>query len=194
MSLEARVLYEFGNFRCDPAERLLRAGDKPVSLTPKAFDILVALLESNGRLLSKDELMRRIWPDSFVEEANLTVNISALRKVLGETDNSQQYIETVPKRGYRFVAAVREFRDEPVSHVPAVVVYAPIAPVQDKLPSPVVKPTWARNAFSRWLIVIAALGVVAILAGAIYYRSRSAQKPVATAPRRLAILPFRNIG
>src|SRR5439155_4522327 len=108
MSAETKVLYEFDKYRCDPREHLLLHDGKPVSLSPKSFEILVALIRSNGRLLMKDELMHQVWPDSFVEEANLTVNISALRKVLGETPDGQQYIETVPKRGYRFVAPVKE--------------------------------------------------------------------------------------
>jgi len=108
MSAETKVLYEFGRFRCDPREQLLLCDGKPVPLPPKSFEILLALVRSNGRLVMKDELMRQVWPDSFVEEANLTVNISALRKVLGETADGQQYIETVPKRGYRFVAPVTE--------------------------------------------------------------------------------------
>jgi DNA-binding winged helix-turn-helix (wHTH) protein len=112
MSAETKVLYEFGKFRCDPREHLLLCGGKSLSLSPKSFEILVALIQNNGRLLTKDELMLQVWPDSFVEEANLTVNISALRKVLGETAGGQQYIETVPKRGYRFVAPVTEHRDD----------------------------------------------------------------------------------
>ncbi len=110
--METKVLYEFGKFRCDPREHLLLCGDKPVSLSPKSFEILVALIQSNGRLLTKEEIMQQVWPDSFVEEANLTVNISALRKVLGEGPGGQQYIETVPKRGYRFVAKVTEQQDD----------------------------------------------------------------------------------
>ena len=119
MPPETKALYEFGNFRCDPREHLLLCGDKPVSLSPKSFEILVALLQSNGRLLTKEELMQQVWPDSFVEEANLTVNISALRRVLGESAGGQQYIETVPRRGYRFVAPVTENRDglNPVASV-----------------------------------------------------------------------------
>src|SRR5258708_40262447 len=104
MSAETKVLFEFGKFRCDPREHLLSCDGKPVSLSPKSFEILVALIRSNGQLVTKDELMQQVWPDSFVEEANLTVNISALRKVLGEAPGGQQYIETVPKSGYRFVA------------------------------------------------------------------------------------------
>src|ERR1700687_4193693 len=112
MSAETKVLYEFGKFRCDPREHLLLCGGRPVSLSPKAFETLVVLIQSNGRLLTKDELMQQVWPDSFVEEANLTVNISALRKALGESPGGQQYIETVPKRGYRFVAPVTERQDD----------------------------------------------------------------------------------
>src|SRR2546423_6870826 len=106
--METKVLFEFGKFRFDPAEHLLLRDGQPVSLTPKAFEILQILLQSNGRLLSKEELMNRIWPNSFVEEANLTVNISALRKALGDRPDGQAYIDTVPKRGYRFVAEVTE--------------------------------------------------------------------------------------
>ena len=90
MSAETKVLYDFGKFRLDPREHLLLCEGKPVSLSPKSFEVLLALIQSNGRLLTKDELMQQVWPDSFVEEANLTVNISALRKVLGETPEGQR--------------------------------------------------------------------------------------------------------
>ncbi|HVQ36863.1 MAG TPA: winged helix-turn-helix domain-containing protein [Pyrinomonadaceae bacterium] len=98
--------YEFGPFRLDPAERLLLRDDRPVPLTPKAFDTLVALVGKNGHLVSKDELMREVWGDSFVEENNLDKSISALRKALGE--DSAQYIATVRGAGYRFLGNVRE--------------------------------------------------------------------------------------
>jgi DNA-binding winged helix-turn-helix (wHTH) protein/tetratricopeptide (TPR) repeat protein len=112
MSPETKALYEFGRFRCDPAEHLLFCDGKPVSLAPKAFEILIILIQSNGRLLTKDELMQKVWPDTFVEDANLTINISALRKLLGDSTGGQQYIETVPKRGYRFLAPVTELHDD----------------------------------------------------------------------------------
>src|SRR5262245_54146370 len=108
MSEPIKPYYEFGSFRLDPAERSLRRDGVPVQLTPKMFDILIFLVERNGQLVSKDELMRAVWPDTFVEDANLTVNISSLRKALGETGNGHQYIETVQRRGYRFGAEVRE--------------------------------------------------------------------------------------
>ena len=85
MSTERKSLYEFEKFRCDPGEHLLVRDGKPISLAPKAFEILVVLIESNGRLLTKEELMQKMWPDTYVEEANLTINISAVRKALGDT-------------------------------------------------------------------------------------------------------------
>lgn len=102
---DRQELYEFGPFRLEPAERKLWRGNEVVVLTPKAFDTLVLLVRNSGHLLEKDELIRVLWPDSFVEEGNLTNNISLLRKALGE---SPPYIETVPKRGYRFIGAVRQ--------------------------------------------------------------------------------------
>ena len=98
-------IYEFGPFRLEPAERNLSRDGEVVSLTPKVFDMLVMLVRNNGHLLEKDELIRSLWPDSFVEEGNLSNNIFVLRKALG-TDH--EYIETVPRRGYRFVGAVRQ--------------------------------------------------------------------------------------
>src|SRR5262245_4395556 len=101
-------IWEFGPFRLDETERLLLRDGSPFGMTPKVFDTLVALLERSGRLVEKDELMARLWPDTFVDEGALTRNISDLRKTLGE----ERYIETIPKRGYRFVAPVREAGDD----------------------------------------------------------------------------------
>jgi DNA-binding winged helix-turn-helix (wHTH) protein len=101
-----KSLYEFGIFRLDPAERLLLSDNKPVALTSKVFDILTMLVENSGHLLEKDVLMQAIWPDTAVEEGNLTRCVSTLRKALGESGGEHQYIETVPKRGYRFVCSV----------------------------------------------------------------------------------------
>jgi Tol biopolymer transport system component/DNA-binding winged helix-turn-helix (wHTH) protein len=98
-------VYTFGPFVLDPADGRLLCDGEAVPLTPKAFDTLVALVTRPGRLVEKDELMKAVWPDAYVEEANLTVNISTIRKALGDRAD-QRYIETVPKRGYRFVAPV----------------------------------------------------------------------------------------
>jgi DNA-binding winged helix-turn-helix (wHTH) protein/Tol biopolymer transport system component len=102
---DSAELYEFGLFRLEPSERKLWRNNEPVVLTPKAFDTLVLLVRNSGHLLEKDELIRKLWPDSFVEEGNLSNNIFVLRKALGE---EPEYIETVPKKGYRFVGAVRQ--------------------------------------------------------------------------------------
>ncbi|HVF43165.1 MAG TPA: alpha/beta fold hydrolase [Pyrinomonadaceae bacterium] len=112
MSKQARRFYAFGAFRLDAGERVLLGGRGVVPLTPKAFDTLLALVENSGHVIGKEELMRRVWPDSFVEENNLAQNISALRKALGEDGGGQKYIETVPKRGYRFSADVKEVGEE----------------------------------------------------------------------------------
>ncbi len=100
------VHYSFGSFRLIPSEHLLLREEMPVPLAPKAYELLLALVKRHGHLASREELMQEIWPDSFVEEINLTVNISLLRKALGEQPDGRQYIATVPKRGYRFDAAV----------------------------------------------------------------------------------------
>lgn len=110
MTRTAQHLCEFGPFRLDPLKRLLLRNGEAVSITPKAFDLLLALVESGGEVVSKDDLMKRIWPDSFVEEGNLTYNVSMLRKALGERTREHQYIVTVPGRGYRFVANLNEVR------------------------------------------------------------------------------------
>ena len=98
--------YSFGPFELDPVQRLLLRRGKPVPLAPKAVETLLFLVENNGRLVDKEELMKRIWPDTFVEEGNITTNIHLLRKVLGKGAKGQEYIETIPRRGYRFVAEV----------------------------------------------------------------------------------------
>jgi TolB-like protein/DNA-binding winged helix-turn-helix (wHTH) protein/Tfp pilus assembly protein PilF len=108
MTGQSRHIYEFGPFRLIPEEQQLLRDDTPVSLTPKTFDLLVVLVENSGHLVEKGVLMERIWPDSFVEEANLSVKMSELRRALGEGINEHQYVETVPRRGYRFVAVVKE--------------------------------------------------------------------------------------
>jgi DNA-binding winged helix-turn-helix (wHTH) protein/TolB-like protein/Flp pilus assembly protein TadD len=115
MNLETNDFYEFDAFRLDPHERVLLRGGQMVQLTPKAFETLFVLIQSSNHVVEKDELMKRIWPDTFVEEANLAVNISLLRKTLGERPGGGQYIETVPRRGYRFVANVSRKWDEPTT-------------------------------------------------------------------------------
>jgi DNA-binding winged helix-turn-helix (wHTH) protein len=101
-----QLIYEFGSFRLDPAERLLARDGEAVTLTPKAFDLLVYLVERHGRLVEKQSLISALWPDAIVEEANLAYNVSALRKVLDDRAEGASTIQTVPTKGYRFLAPV----------------------------------------------------------------------------------------
>jgi len=179
MSRSFPPIYEFGPFRLDAVERRLLREGEAVALTPKAFETLLALVENSGRAMEKGELMKRLWPDTTVEETTLAQNVSTLRRTLGEPTEGGQYIETLPKRGYRFVAPVREVRGEPAE--PEVAPSAPAASAP---------PTRAKG--GRTLLVGGLIAVV--LAGSLYalFRSVMAER-AAGQPRRLAILPFRNL-
>jgi Tol biopolymer transport system component/DNA-binding winged helix-turn-helix (wHTH) protein len=104
----SKHVYEFGPFRLETAERVLHRAGETVPLAPKAFDLLACLLEHPGHLLERRQLLQMVWPDTYVEEANLSYTISQIRKALGDTEHGGRYIETVPKHGYRFVAPVRD--------------------------------------------------------------------------------------
>lgn len=130
MSLKKKQL-AFGPFRLDPLNRLLLRDQKPLPLSPKAFDTLVYLVENSGRLVTRDELMQAVWPDSFVEDANLTVNISLLRKSLGEMDGGKPYIETAPRKGYRFNAKVNVLEEDNTKPAPEVSPQSPAIPLTE---------------------------------------------------------------
>src|SRR5262245_39397603 len=112
MNASSKRFYEFGTFRIDTVKRRLLREGEPIALKSKCFETLLALVESRGQVLEKDELMGRIWPDTIVEESNLTGYISTLRKALGENPQEHRYIVTIPGRGYSFVAEVKEVREE----------------------------------------------------------------------------------
>jgi DNA-binding winged helix-turn-helix (wHTH) protein len=103
----SKTSYEFGRFRLGVEEHVLFRDDQLVALTPKGFEILLALVEKGGEVVSKDDLMKQVWPNVFVEEGNLTQHISLLRKILGERPDGEQFIKTAPKRGYCFVAEIK---------------------------------------------------------------------------------------
>ncbi len=113
MDKQSDHLYEFGSFSLDAQERLLLHDGNPIPISSKTFEALLVLIQNAGHLVTKDDLLKQLWPDTFVEEANLAKHISLLRKALGETPNGQEYIETVPKYGYRFAADVRERNGAP---------------------------------------------------------------------------------
>jgi eukaryotic-like serine/threonine-protein kinase len=110
-----KEIYEFGDFRADPAEQLLLHRGQPVALTPKVFETLLILLKSEGRLIDKDDFIRQLWPGVFVEDVALAKNISYLRRALGDGNNGVDLIQTVPKRGYRFGAPVRKVAEQNAS-------------------------------------------------------------------------------
>jgi DNA-binding winged helix-turn-helix (wHTH) protein len=112
MNRPSNNLYDFGPFRLDTLERELFCQGDRVPLTPKAFDTLLILVERSGEILDKEELMKLLWPDSCVEENNLSQNIHALRRALGDDSERPQYIQTLPRRGYRFLVDVRRIQSK----------------------------------------------------------------------------------
>src|SRR5688500_15379983 len=100
--------YRFGEFTVDGDQKVLLQNGKPLPLTPKVFDTLLILVNKSGRIVEKEELMSRLWPDTFVEESNLTFNIQQLRKAFRDDAKRPQFIETVARRGYRFIAEVTQ--------------------------------------------------------------------------------------
>jgi DNA-binding winged helix-turn-helix (wHTH) protein/TolB-like protein len=190
----------------DPAEHLLLRDGEPVSLTPKAFDLLVHLVEHQGRLVSKDQLLKALWPESFVEEANLTVSISALRKALGEKKGATQYIDTIPKRGYRFIARVDEIEKPPTDEIDSpsgtkVTVESPALQaseqnVASEIVSQYPKATTAgreqRSPRLRMAVAVG-IGLLVLTTGWVVFSRWKKNAAVSSAPKSLAVLPFQNL-
>jgi len=193
MNSQPQERYEFGPFQVDTAEHSLLRDGKPVPLTPKVFDLLEVLVRSNGRLVEKDELLKEVWPDSFVEEGNLNRNISILRKVLGEDASGGPYIETIPKRGYRFVASVKivgngfgTIGTERIDRDPLPRDLLPPADLDNS-----VQP---RRALSgrRWL-VLGGLAALLLGTGSYVLMHRGAHSALRPEIKSLAVLPFQNL-
>lgn len=155
MPPEKNHFYEFGDFRLDVSQKTLLRDGQPVSLTPKVFDTLQVLVESAGSLLEKDELMKKIWHDRFVEEGNLVFNVKMLRKALGDSATEPRFIETVPRRGYRFIAEVAE------NPIVGERNFSPVLPENTKTLRPTTPP---RKSF----LPIAALAVLLFAAGSLF--------------------------
>lgn len=195
-------IYDFPPFVLDTARRLLLREAQPVTLTPKTYDALRVLVESGGRFLSKAELLETLWPDSFVEESNLTQQISTVRKALGERPGEDRYIVTVPGRGYRFVAEVRE-RVDALKRVPssesrtsrmpansiATIRAAAAVPIETEQHTVRVKKWFRRRAALLSLLV----AIVLLAFGYATYRRVAGNTGASAHPRSLAILPFRNL-
>jgi len=171
------VLY-FDPYRIDLGQRLLFRGSEVVPLEPKAFDTLLALAEANGRLVTKEELLRLVWPDTFVEEGSVARNVSTLRRVLGGRDGSTVYIETIAKRGYRFVVPVRR---SDVSSGPSLRADVAQPGRYDFSPHPD-SARLARNLRHRFAATVA---VLAMIAGGVIWVERGRAMAVLDRPLRL---------
>ena len=155
-----KSFFEFGPFRIDPAERLVTREGAMVPLPPKVFDTLLLLVRNRGQILSKEELMKEIWPDTYVEEASLAQNISVLRRALGEAAGECQYIETIPRRGYRFLPQVQD-RQLPEEAAIGDTVTPHVAQEPDKLTTGI---------RSSPVLLIGAAGVMGLLIGVVISR------------------------
>jgi len=179
--LKSKHLYAFGSYRLDSVERVLRRDGQPVTLPPKDLETLLVLVERAGHIVEKEELLEKVWPGVFVEEGNLARHIFNLRQVLGDSPDGRKYIETIPKRGYRFVAPVQE-DGEPA--------FPSLSAPQASQPTQSTVRLGQKS--SLWLLLLAlpvALGV------AVYLVSRHIWPPRNASPQRamLAVLPFVNL-
>ena len=174
--------YRFDDFVVDPVRRrLIRAGEA-VTITPKAFSILVTLLERRGEVVDKEELIRRVWPDTFVSEANLTQNVCSLRKALGERANDHRYVITVPGRGYSFVAEAEEVE---AAFSSGVDIPIPVLPPRPVLPA---APTRVQGWLATAVLLLLLAGVAAAL-----LLARNPPVTGGEARPSLAVLGFKNL-
>jgi TolB-like protein/DNA-binding winged helix-turn-helix (wHTH) protein/Tfp pilus assembly protein PilF len=188
---EGKHFYEFGPYRLHPAERLLLRNNQTIPLAPKAFDTLLLLVENPGHLLTKDELMKHLWPETFVEDVNLAHNISAIRRALEGKNGGEQYIETVPKGGYRFTAETKKIVREPLSTP---------TQVSSLTALPVLEPVGSRWSVTR--LGVTASATILVIAIALFLIPRImkfpakgalATPPATTAIRSIAVLPLVNL-
>ena len=203
MSLAIKHFYRFGEFIVDTDQRVLLRQGKPLPLTPKVFDTLLILVENTGRIVAKEQLMNQLWPDSFVEEANLTSNIQHLRKSLGDNARQPIYIETVARRGYRFIMPVET--NGPSLSIAAGDTAADLHSIPisaaETTQSEVVRAqesggaeTPARPASLRWPVVVGfVIVVIAALGGWLVWSGRSSRPEPSSTRVMMAVLPFQNL-
>jgi TolB-like protein/DNA-binding winged helix-turn-helix (wHTH) protein/Tfp pilus assembly protein PilF len=197
-------VYEFGDFHLDAGKRLLWRGDAPVPLTPRVFETLLYMVEHHDTVLDKERLMEAVWPDSIVEENNLTQNISTLRRVFGETPGSHRFIVTVPGRGYRFVAGVR-LREADADLEPHITETATeSAETETERVASVSQPDHPVASRSLRPVLLATVAVLALSVAALFFwRGRTQNPPDAPAKipsarivipeKSVAVLPFANL-
>ena len=195
MSLAIGKFYSFGDFEVDSDQRILMRDGRPLPLTPKVFDTLLILIENSGRIVEKEALMNRLWPDTFVEEANLGFNVNQLRKALGDDARHPRYIETVSRRGYRFIARVEGPLDESIA-TNQITSDSSRADQSPRAPTGRTARNISRTGL-RKTTLFAATAVAVILTavgGMLLLRHRSSAHPQPDAGRlMLAVLPFQNL-
>jgi DNA-binding winged helix-turn-helix (wHTH) protein/TolB-like protein/tetratricopeptide (TPR) repeat protein len=195
LNVPRQHIYEFGDFQLDADKRLLlRRDGQPVPLKPKIFETLLFLVEHNGTVLAKDELMRAVWPDTVVEENNLSQNISALRRALGETPNQHSYIVTVPGRGFRFVAPVSTRADEEARGGAAADAPGPEAVragVSETGAAVKDRSAGGLRGNLRLAALASALLVILVVTGLYIYRARTGTAPAVSPVKAIAVLPFK---
>ncbi len=188
MTQQAKGFFEFGPFRMDTAERLLLRDGQPVPLTPKAFETLLVLVRNSGHMLGKEELMKTVWPETFVEEGNLTQNIFLLRKALGEDPDGRRYIETIPRLGYRFVAPVKQWTEQEAGRTAPEPSPSPVAAAEQEtagLPRP--------RRVSRFLAALVLSVALAAVLTYLWTSSKSKEAASTTGVKSLAVLPLENL-
>lgn len=205
MSKQIKQFYEFGQFRIDPLQRVLFREGKPVSLPPKIFETLLALVKRSGQVVEKEKLIEEVWPETFVEENNLTQYISALRKTLGDGSREHRYIETIPRRGYRFAAEVQEVWDETADLVLSdhTTVRLTVREETEEIEEETARDTVAVGSFFRHrslrrtvlLVATFVLALVAVIFG-ILVNTKPADTQIDQTPFRgsIAVLPFKTLG
>ncbi|MDQ3748575.1 MAG: winged helix-turn-helix domain-containing protein [Acidobacteriota bacterium] len=204
-------IYKFGEFRVDAAKRLLYGREnEPIALTPRVFDTLLYLVRNSGKVIEKDELMREIWTDSIVEENNLNKNISILRRILGENKSEHRFIVTIPGRGYKFVAEVRELSEVPSSEIqiPSLVESEISVPElnnesesQDNSESEIwnskpetnqdLRPKTKDKKTNRFRFIVLVVLIVFSTGAIGFYLRRGSEKSVNAPIKTIAVLPFK---
>lgn len=186
MSHQPNTVYEFGRFRLEVAEQRLRCTQEVIPLPPRAFALLLVLVEQAGHLREKDELLAAVWPDAVVEEVNLANTISLLRKALGEGPHEQRFIETVPRRGYRFVAPVQKYEERAAE--PNGIESAPTS-------APIVASESTAARFKRWSrqrgLAVSVLILLLGLAGTLSFWPKKSAPVASPTIRTIAVLPFK---
>lgn len=179
-----RKIYEFDGFRLDVDDKMLWRGKEKISLPLKAIEMLTLLVENSGRTVTKEEILETLWEDTFVDENNLAVTVSSLRKAFGESKNENRFIETVPRRGYRFVAEIKENKGSLILEKRTV---TEIRLEKDETPK--------QSAGKRksYLPLLAILTIILVLGGVFWWRNYAKENTNISPPQTIAVLPFRNL-